>query len=97
VEDIVNGYMMLAEKMKRLKLYGEAFNFSDENPITVIEIVKKIYSLIGKKPDYKILNQAKYEIKHQCLYSLKARKILDWKPGYALAEGLKRTIKWYEK
>jgi len=97
VEDIVNGYIALAEKMKKLKLYGEAFNFSDENPITVIEMVKKIYNLTGKKPDYKILNQAKYEIKHQYLCSMKARKILDWKPEHTLDEGLKRAIKWYEK
>jgi CDP-glucose 4,6-dehydratase len=96
-EDIVNGYIMLAEKMKKLKLYGEAFNFSDENPITVAEIVRKIYNLTGKKPYYKILNQAKYEIKHQYLCSMKARKILGWKPEYVLDEGLKRTIKWYEK
>jgi len=97
VEDIINGYIVLAEKMKKLKLYGEAFNFSDENPITVIQMVKKIYNLTGKKPDYKILNQAKYEIKHQYLCSMKARKILDWKPEYTLDEGLTRTIKWYEK
>ena len=97
VEDIVNGYIMLAERMKKLKLYGEVFNFSDENPITVTEMVKRIYNLMGKKPDYKILNQAKYEIKHQYLCSMKARKILDWKPEYTLDEGLTKTIKWYEK
>jgi len=97
VEDIVNGYITLAEKMKKLKLYGEAFNFSNENPITVIEMVKKIYNLTGKKPDYKILNQAKCEIKHQYLCSAKARKILGWKPFYALDEGLTETIEWYEK
>ena len=97
VEDIANGYIVLAEKMKKLRLSGEAFNFSDENPITVIEMVKKIYNLTGKKPDYKILNQAKYEIKHQYLCSVKARKILDWKPEYALEEGLKKAIEWYEK
>lgn len=96
VKDIVNGYISLAEKMKKLKLYGEAFNFSDENPITVIEMVKKIYNLIGRKPDYKILNQAKYEIKHQYLYSRKAREILNWRPGYTLDYGLNKAIKWYE-
>ncbi|MDD5618480.1 MAG: GDP-mannose 4,6-dehydratase [Candidatus Omnitrophica bacterium] len=95
VEDIVNGYITLAEKMKKLKLYGEAFNFSDENPITVIEMVKKIYHLSEQKPDYKILNSAKYEIKHQYLCSKKARKVLSWKPEYSLDEGLKKTLKWY--
>lgn len=97
VEDIVTGYIVLAEKMKKLKLYGEAFNFSCEDPITVIEMVKKIYKLIGKNPDYKILNKARYEIKHQFLCSIKARKVLNWKPEYTLDQGLKKTIKWYEE
>jgi CDP-glucose 4,6-dehydratase len=97
VEDIVNGYILLAEKMKKLKLYGEAFNFSDENPITVIKFVKKIYKLMGRKPDYKILNQAKYEIRHQYLCSAKARRILEWAPVYTLDKGLEKAIEWYSK
>lgn len=97
VDDIVNGYILLAEKMQKLKLFGEAFNFSDENPISVLELVEKIYRLAGKKPDYKILNQAKYEIKHQYLSSLKARRILGWKPRYNLDEGLKTTIGRYKE
>ena len=96
VEDMVDGYIVLAEKMKKLKLYGEAFNFSNGNPITVIELVKKIYNLTDKKPDYKILNRAKYEIKHQYLSSQKARKILGWKPASTLEEGLLHTIQWYK-
>ena len=97
VEDIANGYILLAEKLNVLKLGGEAFNFSDENPITVIELVKKLYQLDGKKPNYKILNQAKYEIKHQYLASQKARKILKWKPEFTLETGLKKAINWYTK
>ena len=99
VEDIVNGYIMLAEKMKKLKLYGEAFNFSNESPITVIDMVKNIYNMEGKKPDYKILNQAKYEIKHQYLCSQKARRVLGWRPECecTLKKGLGKTIEWYSK
>jgi CDP-glucose 4,6-dehydratase len=97
VKDIVNGYIMLAERVERLKLEGHAFNFSDENPMTVIDIVKKIYSLTGKKPDYKILNQARYEIRHQYLCSAKARRILGWRPDYTLEEGLEKAIEWYRK
>ncbi len=95
VEDIADGYILLAEKLQKLKLSGEAFNFSDENPLTVIEFVKKIYNAAGKKPNYHILNQVKYEIKHQYLASQKSRKTLKWKPKYTLEAGLQKTIKWY--
>lgn len=95
VEDIVDGYILLAENIVRKELGGEAFNFSYEAPISVVDLVKKIYRLAGVKPDYTISNRAKYEIRHQYLSSAKARKVLGWKPAYTLDEGLKATMKWY--
>lgn len=95
IEDIVNGYLALAQKLQELKLGGEAFNFSDENPISVIELVKRVYKLAGKKENYKILNQASFEIRHQYLSSAKARRVLKWRPKVSLDEGLKTTIEWY--
>lgn len=97
VDDIVDGYFCLAQKMGRLNLAGEAFNFSNEDPISVLKLVKLIYTLSGKTPEYKILNQAKYEIRHQYLSSAKAKKILGWEPHYTLREGLKKTIAWYQR
>jgi CDP-glucose 4,6-dehydratase len=97
VDDIVNGYIMLAEKLQSLKFSGEAFNFSDENPITVLSLVKKIYNLTGNKDKYRILNNAKYEIKHQYLAYIKARRILGWKPKVDFKNGMNKTITWYKK
>lgn len=95
VEDIVNGYLLLAEKVKKLNLGGEAFNFSDENPLTVIAVLNKLFKIAAKKINYKILNQAKYEIKKQYLDSKKARIVLGWKPNFSLDQGLKKTLQWY--
>ncbi|MDD5197233.1 MAG: GDP-mannose 4,6-dehydratase [Candidatus Omnitrophica bacterium] len=97
VEDIVNGYILLAEKICKLNLSGECFNFSCERPVTVIKLVKMISKAIGKPADYKILNQIKYEIRHQYLSSRKARAKLGWRPVFSLDTGLKNTIGWYKK
>ena len=97
VEDVVSGYLDLAQKMNALSLFGEAFNFSNEKPISVLYLVKTVHKLIGKSPDYKIINQAKYEIRHQYLCSSKAKKILGWKPRYDLQQGLKKTVQWYKE
>jgi len=96
VKDVVLGYLNLVQKMNDLNLFGEAFNFSNEKPISVLDLVKTVYKIMGRKPDYKILNQAKYEIRHQYLRSSKAKKILGWKPRYDLRQGLKKTIDWYK-
>ncbi|MCM8758629.1 MAG: GDP-mannose 4,6-dehydratase [Candidatus Omnitrophica bacterium] len=96
VEDVVNGYLMLAEKAKKLNLFGQAYNFSYEKPVSVLELTKTIYKIVGINPKYKITNQAKLEIKYQYLDSRKVKKILRWKPKYNLEEGLKNTFYWYK-
>jgi len=95
IEDLVEAYILLAEKMEKLNIQGEAFNFGNEAKITVLELVNKIIELMGSKLKPKILNIVTNEIKHQYLSTKKARKILNWKPKYTLEEGLKKTIKWY--
>lgn len=96
VDDIVSAYLLLASKMKEPSIRGEAFNFSNESPLSVLALLKKLYRCANvKKPDYKITNQAKYEIKHQYLCAAKARRLLKWRPRYNLDDGLRKTIKWY--
>jgi CDP-glucose 4,6-dehydratase len=98
IEDGVNAYLHLAEKMDDENVMGEAFNFSNEIQATVLELVKKIISLMGKDEiEPKVLGIAKNEIKHQYLSAKKARKMLGWSPKYTLDEGLLRTIQWYSK
>lgn len=96
IDDIVDGYVLLAEKLHKLKLGGQAFNLSDESPLSVLKVLDKINELADKKLTYKILKCAKYEIKDQYLTSAKARKILGWEPRYTLTEGLDKTIFWYK-
>ncbi len=67
VDDIVNGYILLAEQLKKKKLSGEAFNFSAEKPLSVLQMVDLDYTSANKKPNYKILNKAEFEIPDQYL------------------------------
>ena len=97
IEDAVEAYLCLAEKMEELNIQGEAFNFSNEIQVTVLELVNKIIKLMGSNLKPKILSEATNEIKHQYLSAKKSREILNWKPKHTLDEGLRRTIKWYEE
>jgi CDP-glucose 4,6-dehydratase len=96
VKDAALAYMYLAEKMEDSQIHGEAFNFSNELQIPVLELVQKILKLMGRT-DLKpvVLNQASNEIKHQYLAAGKAREMLGWKPSYNLDDALKETIAWY--
>ncbi|AZV55129.1 sugar dehydratase [Bacillus pumilus] len=97
IEDAVKAYLLLAEKMEEKGLAGEAFNFSNEIQLTVLELVDKILKATGSELKPRILNQGTHEIKHQYLSAEKARKLLDWKPDYSIDEGLEKTIEWYRE
>lgn len=97
VKDVVNSYMAIAENLHRKEIRGQSFNFGNDMPLTVLEIVKVIQKLMGKgKLKPRILNMAQGEIREQYLDSKKARKLLKWKPRYTLSKGLLETIKWYK-
>lgn len=97
VEDAVKAYLLLAEKMNGLSLEGQAFNFSNEIQLTVLELVHMILTLMDSELEPEILNQGSNEIKHQYLSAQKAREALGWAPHYTIEEGLKKTIEWYRK
>lgn len=96
VEDAVFAYLLLAENMEDGKIYGEAFNFSNEIQLTVLALVHQILALMSSELKPVILNQGQHEIKHQYLSAAKARKLLNWTPKYSLEEGLQKTIQWYK-
>lgn len=98
IEDAVEAYLLLAEKMVENKeIHGEAFNFSNELQITVLRMVEKILEVMGSSLKPEILSGATNEIKHQYLSAKKAKEILGWHSIYTLEEGLRRTTEWYRE
>jgi CDP-glucose 4,6-dehydratase len=96
--DAVEAYVLLAEKMEELPIQGEAFNFSNELQLNVLDMTRKILEIMRRKDlEPVILNEARGEIKHQYLSAEKAKKILGWQSKYSLEEGLKETINWYRE
>lgn len=96
VEDGAAAYMLLAERLAMdPSLYGQAFNFSNESQITVLQLAQKILTLLGSNLDLDIRNEVSNEIRRQYLSASKARRLLDWAPLFTLDQGLRRTIDWY--
>lgn len=98
IEDGATAYMLLAEKLFfDPKLRGQAFNFSNETQISVLDLVNKILEKMESKLFPEIQNQAFNEIRHQYLSAERARRELGWKPNFSLDNGLEHTIAWYRE
>ena len=97
VKDGALAYMLLAEKMiADTSIYGEAYNFSNESQVTVLELVDKIIGLMEIDVEPTVLNQAQHEIRNQYLSAKKAKEQLGWSAEYTLDSSLKETIEWYK-
>jgi CDP-glucose 4,6-dehydratase len=97
VEDGAAAYTLLAERLaENPDLHGQAFNFSNETQVTVLELVGHILTLMGSDLEPDIRNEATNEIRCQYLSAAKARRMLGWRPLFTLEEGLRRTIDWYK-
>ena len=96
VEDGAAAYMLLAEQMAaRPELWGEAFNFSNELQITVLDLVARVLAAMRSPLEPDVRGEASNEILHQYLSAAKARRLLDWSPLFTLDTALDKTIAWY--
>jgi CDP-glucose 4,6-dehydratase len=96
VEDAVAAYLMIGERLEDPAVAGQTFNFGQDQPVTVLEMVDAIIRL-SDCPDLEpiILNETANEIPDQYLASGKAHDVLGWQPELGLESGLARTLAWY--
>ena len=98
VEDGAGAYLLLAEKLGGDQaLRGEAFNFSNELQLNVLEMTRRLLGVMDSRLEPVILDEVRHEIQHQYLSAAKARQRLGWAPSLSLEEGLARTVEWYRE
>jgi len=97
VDDHVDAYLRVLQNETAI---GEVFNVSPGNPVTNLQLAKKLSEIIGFKgrivegsypPGYPI-RPANLENDYIVLDSQKIRSKLGWKPSLTLDEGLHRVV-----
>jgi CDP-glucose 4,6-dehydratase len=98
VVDGVLAYLQLAEAIAdNPTLRGEAFNFSTESPLSVLQLVEMLQAATGTELEPDIRATARHEIPHQYLSAAKARMMLGWEPRHAMADAIAETVDWYRR
>src|SRR5688572_21987305 len=93
VEDGAAAYMLLAERLASDRaIAGQAFNFSNEEPLTVVQLVDRIRAVMDSRLEPDIRNEARHEILEQSLSAARARDGLGWRPLFSMDDGLSRTV-----
>ncbi len=98
VKNVAEVYTQLAQLAYQGKAIGEAFNYSDDTPRKVIDVVNDIIRLMGIKHLKPIIqNNAAHEIHDQHLSSAKLRKFVNLNQLSNMDVGLTETIDWYRE
>jgi len=96
VKDGAAGYLALAEAVSKGRCHGQAFNLGTGEPVTVLELVKRMIKVADARLEPEILNAAAGEIKDQYLNSQLAEKTLGWRARTPLEKGLTISLAWYK-
>ena len=100
VMEPLKGYLILAKKQFENPFkYSTAWNFGNKSKsvITVSQIVEYIINYWGSGKLKKMSKNRVYEQENLQLNSLKANKLLKWKPTYNIKQSVKVTTEWYYK
>jgi CDP-glucose 4,6-dehydratase len=96
-EDAVTAYLAVANSLASPRLYGRAWNASIGQPVSVIEIVRRLTEIAGAEvePDIRGHGTPHGELQRQWLDSTSICAELGWKPAWDLQRGLEATFEWY--
>ena len=78
--------------------FGEIYNFTSNEYVTIAWLVRKICSLTSTNFN-KLVKVTKDRPTKDFAYKMnskKAEKEFSWRARYKIEDGLKKTIKWYE-
>ena len=96
VDDAVRALLTLAGALDDPAVIGEAFNFCDEQPYSVQEIVSRVLALVGRPDLAPVLGAGTPgEISIKRASADKAARLLGWRATTSLDMGLRSTIEWH--
>jgi nucleoside-diphosphate-sugar epimerase len=96
IEDVLSAYLK-AVKNKQAAA-GEIINIASGRQNTIGDVARITARLLGSKvkPQWRSMENPRYEPKHWQADITKAKKLLGWQPKFNLEQGLKKTIRWHE-
>ncbi len=75
------------------KAENEIFNINGREAVKVIDIVRVLEGIIGKKAKVTFIEDRKGNYKGRFISSVKAEKLLGWKPKFTYHEAMERYVK----
>lgn len=95
--DAASAYLAVGESLDRPELWGRAWNASIGEPVSVLELVRRLIEIAGAdvEPEVRGEGTPHGELARQWLDSGAISEQLEWTPQWDLQGGLEETFRWY--
>ncbi|NMC75678.1 MAG: NAD-dependent dehydratase, partial [Candidatus Methanofastidiosa archaeon] len=98
VKDTVAGFISIYDSELTI---GEEINIATQSEISIGNLAKSIFQLMGKDPniitEQERLRPKKSEVQRLYGSNEKILRLTDWVQKYSLEEGLQETINWFQQ
>ena len=94
ITDLIDGLMKM---MFTDGLSGEVVNMGSTKEVSILDVAKIVKNAVGSKSQIVFKPLPEDDPIKRKPDITKAKKLLNWEPKISFDEGLKKTIKWFEK
>ena len=96
VDDAVNAYCSIAERLHRENIRGQIFRLSTGVNSSVLDVVRQLVEISGRSGlSPRILHEKCDERVDEIYVPTREKQLLDWENTVELRAGLTRTYEWY--
>jgi len=95
IENIIDANVLACQAPK--EALGESFNIACGGRISLLDLVDTVNKIVGKNVKPKFDPPRPGDILHSQADISKAEKLLKWKPRVSFADGIAKTIAWYQR
>ena len=95
IDDICESIFKIITRDSKFFQRHQIYNIGNSNPIKIIDLVKNLENLLGKKAKIIFAGEEPGEVKQTFSNSDKLFNEISYKPNTNLADGLKSFVKWH--
>jgi nucleoside-diphosphate-sugar epimerase len=96
IDDAINAYCAIAERLHREDVRGQIFRLSTGANSSVLDIVRQLVEISGRNDLAPRMLHEKCDERVDKIYvPVWEKQLLDWEKTVELREGLARTYEWY--
>lgn len=92
ISDIVDGVVRSLDRPAGYQIY----NLGNGSPVSLSSFIKLVEKSVGTPAKIRVCPEQPGDVPRTCADISKARSMLGYSPRVAFADGIERTVKWYQ-